>query len=88
VIENDILDNEDMAKDAFEVIPGVGPSIAADLHSLGFRDVDELKNQDPERMYEELMQKVGAPVDCCVLYVFRCAVYYASQQDHDPDKLK
>jgi len=51
VIENDILDNEDMAKDAFEVIPGVGPSIAADLHSLGFRDVDELKNQDPERMY-------------------------------------
>jgi hypothetical protein len=27
-------------------------------------------------------------IDPCVLYVFRCAVYYASHEVHDPDLLK
>jgi len=33
--------------------------------------------------------KPGAPaaVDRCALYVFRCAVYYASHAKHDPEKL-
>ena len=77
-----------MHKDELEVIPGVGPSIAADLRSLGFRNVGQLRDQDPEAMYERLMQKVGAHVDRCVLYVFRTAVYYASHKTHDPRMLK
>lgn len=77
-----------MSKDPLEIIPGVGPSLAADLHSLGFHKVASLKGQDPEEMYERLMQRVGAHVDRCVLYVFRCAVYYASHTKHDPEKLK
>jgi len=75
-------------KSELEVIPGVGPSIAADLHSLGFHRVPELKDQNPEALYERLMQRTGTHVDRCVLYVFRTAVYYASHKKHDPEKLK
>ena len=77
-----------MKKDELETIPGVGPSIAADLHSLGIHQVTDLKDRNPEAMYEQLMQQVGAHVDRCVLYVFRTTVYYASRKTHDPEKLK
>jgi hypothetical protein len=30
----------------------------------------------------------ASPVDRCVLYVFRCAVYYANNKTHDPELLK
>ena len=69
-------------------IPGVGPSIAGDLHRLGIRDVAELRGQNPESLYAELCRQVGRPVDRCVLYVFRCAVYFASEAEHDPEMLK
>ena len=39
-------------------------------------------------MYQQLMDQVGHHVDRCVLYVFRCAVYFASNDRHDPKKLK
>ncbi|WP_419785615.1 helix-hairpin-helix domain-containing protein [Pseudodesulfovibrio sp.] len=80
-----------MDKDALkrlQVIPGIGPSMAADLISLGYRSVPELKGQDPEAMYARLMEQMGCHVDRCVLYVFRCAVYFASNKRHDPEKLK
>jgi hypothetical protein len=31
---------------------------------------------------------MGQHVDRCVLYVFRCAVYFASESKHDPELLK
>lgn len=69
-------------------IPGVGPSIAADLCLLGVRDIGELRNRNPESLYDELCQQAGARVDRCVLYVFRCAVYFASEAKPDPELLK
>ena len=30
----------------------------------------------------------GFTEDRCELYVFRCAVYYAEHEEHDPEKLK
>jgi len=69
-------------------IPGVGPRLAEDLLSLGFTSVPELADQDPEAMYQTFMENVGSHVDRCVLYVFRCAVYYASNLTHNPEKLK
>ena len=77
-----------MSKDELEIIPGVGRSLAADLRSLGVQRVEDLKNQNPEEMYERLMHQVGSHVDRCVLYVFREAVYFASHETHDPEKLK
>lgn len=69
-------------------IPGVGKSIAEDLWRMGFRGVEELKQQDPEELYQRLCVMEQAPVDRCMLYVFRCAVYYASNRVHNPELLK
>jgi hypothetical protein len=69
-------------------IPGVGKSLAADLYLLGFRQVAELKTASPEKMVDDLTRLVGCHVDRCVLYVFRCSVYFASHDTHDPELLK
>lgn len=69
-------------------IPGVGIKIAQALKSIGIHQVRDLKHRNPERLYKLLEQTIGAHVDKCVLYVFRTAVYYASHEKHDPDKLK
>lgn len=69
-------------------IPGVGPSLARDLIDLGYGRVPELRGSDPEQMYRKLCAQRGTHIDRCVLYVFRCAVYYASNSVHDPELLK
>jgi len=75
-------------KSPLQVIPGVGPSVAKDLESLGIRKVEDLKRADPQELYERLCRKTRSRQDPCVLYTFRCAVYYASRPVHDPEKLK
>ncbi len=72
----------------FRQIPGVGKSIAEDLWNLGLRSVSDLKNQDPEALYMRLCAFQGTHVDRCMLYVFRCAVYYASNDVHEAELLK
>ena len=71
-----------------QTIPGVGKSIARDLYNLGYRSVSELKHADPIMMYERLCIQAGKHLDRCLLYTFRCAVYFASTKKHDPKKLK
>lgn len=78
----------EQAAAALQAIPGVGPSLSHDLIRLGFFSVDSLQGQDPEAMYQRLMELEGMHVDRCVLYVFRCAVYFASETTHDPELLK
>ena len=70
------------------MIPGVGPSIEADLRELGYANVSSLRGQDPEGMYQRLISARGTHIDRCVLYVFRCAVYYADHEKHDEELLK
>jgi len=69
-------------------IPGVGRKIAEDLCNLGFRTVQDLQNQDPEELYLNLCAQKGVHVDRCALYVFRCAVYFASGEKHNSELLK
>jgi hypothetical protein len=69
-------------------IPSVGPAIARDLLALGFRSVASLKGADPQRMYDRLSALTRSHQDPCVLYTFRCVVYYASRTRHDPELLK
>jgi nucleotidyltransferase/DNA polymerase involved in DNA repair len=69
-------------------IPGIGPRIAKLLNDIGIRKVGDLTNRDPERLYGTLEKAKGKHIDRCVLYTFRCAVYYASNNRHDPSKLK
>ncbi|HEX9936505.1 MAG TPA: helix-hairpin-helix domain-containing protein [Longimicrobium sp.] len=68
-------------------IPGVGKSIAIDLWELGIRRVADLQNRDPQALYDRLCEMRGMHIDRCMLYVLRCAVYYASTFPHEPDKL-
>lgn len=68
-------------------IPGVGPSIADDLWRLGVRRVEDLRGREPEALYGRFCAMVGGTVDRCLLYVFRCAVYFAETADPDPDRL-
>ena len=68
--------------------PGVGPSIARDLRDLGFDRLQDLHGADPQTMYDKLRVMRGGYMDRCVLYVFRCAVYFASNSNHDPELLK
>ena len=72
----------------FMTIPGVGKSIAQDLWDLGYRAVAELPGQDPEAMYQRSCALAGVQVDRCLLYVYRCAVYFASHDVYDPALLK
>lgn len=72
----------------FEEIPGVGKQMSKDFYDLGYRKVADLRNESPEQMYEKLMELRGCHIDRCVLYVFRCAVYYASHSQHDNQLLK
>jgi hypothetical protein len=69
-------------------VPGVGPSIAEDLRELGIRGVRDLKRKSPERLYERLCEARNTRIDPCVLYAFRCAVYYATAKRPRPDLLK
>jgi len=69
-------------------IPGIGAAIAKDLYLLGIRQVSDLKDRSPEALFKDLCQLSKVEVDPCVLYTFRCAVYYASTTSHDPELLK
>lgn len=76
------------ANDELQQIPGVGKKIAQDLRELGIQTVQDLHGQNPEALYQQLCRHQGVQVDRCMLYVFRCAVYYASTQNPEPDLLK
>jgi hypothetical protein len=76
------------SKDLLQDIPGIGPNLARHLRKIGFNDPSELRNQDAERMYARLCEHEGRSMDRCVLYAFRCAVYYASNEEQDPELLK
>jgi len=69
-------------------IPGVGQKIAEDLYNLGVRSVSDLKDENAETLYKKLNRIQGQDIDRCMLYVLRCAVYYASNEKHDPELLK
>lgn len=76
-----------MIKDELTEIPGIGPSLARDLHLLGYNKVTELIGAKPQAMYEKLEKITGGHQDRCVLYTFRCAVFYA-EGGREPEKLK
>ncbi|OPX87963.1 MAG: Pathogenicity locus [Pelotomaculum sp. PtaB.Bin013] len=70
------------------MIPGVGKTVAQNLYDLGFHSIEDLKDRDPDELYLQHCVQKGMKVDRCMLYVFRCAVYYASNERHNPELLK
>lgn len=71
-------------------IPGVGKSIANDLWNIGIRSIPDLKRRKPDELYDLSNRFAGVVQDRCLLYTFRCAVYYANTapSKRDPEKLK
>ena len=71
-------------------IPGVGKSIAQDLRNIGIHRIEDLKGMDPQRLYELSNAHAGRVQDRCLLYVFRCAVYFAETpaKEQSAEKLK
>lgn len=72
------------------IIPGVGKSIANDLWNIGIRSVADLKGQSAEELYDLSNKYTGIVQDRCLLYVFRCAVYFANtpETSYSTEKLK
>lgn len=75
-------------KTNLQAIPGVGEKLAAHLEALGYHSVEALAGQNPEELYLRDRIRCGGSLDRCVLYVYRCAVYYAETANPDPEKLK
>jgi len=76
-----------LALQELQNIPGVGKSIANDLWNIGITHISDLTDKDPEKLYAQSNRQVGVIQDRCLLYVFRCAVYFASNTKHDKAKL-
>ena len=69
-------------------IPGVGNSIAHDFLNIGVNSVSDLKGKDPVELYHQSNRFARVIQDRCLLYVFRCAVYFAENNEHENEKLK
>jgi hypothetical protein len=65
----------------------VGESIASDLVALGYHVPADLRGEDAEAMYARSCEIAGVTIDRCLLYTFRCAVYYATAARHEPELL-
>ncbi len=72
----------------FQTIPGVGKACSKDFWNIGLRTIGDLKAQNPAILYDRLNKITGLTHDICMLYTFRCAVYFATEKDHDDEKLK
>ncbi|XDD50670.1 helix-hairpin-helix domain-containing protein [Leptospira sp. WS92.C1] len=81
------LEQSDILRE-FQTLPGVGKSIAMDYWNLGFRSLDEIKKEDPEKLYLRICEYQGGHVDRCMLYVFRCVSYALNTKKPDSEKLK
>jgi hypothetical protein len=72
----------------FQQIPGVGKAVAQDLWNIGLRSLADVRANTPDDLYQRICDYQGIRVDRCMLYTMRCAVYYVSADQHDPDLLK
>jgi len=71
----------------FQTLPSVGKAVSLDLWNMGIRSINELKGRNPMELYEQLNYISGLKQDICVLYTFRCMVYYVTEKEHDKEKL-
>ena len=71
----------------FMTIPGVGKACSLDFWNIGLRSITDLERQNPAILYDKLNTLTGVKHDICMLYTFRCATYYATEKDHEKEKL-
>ena len=69
-------------------IPSVGKSIANKLYDIGIKKISDLKNKDPEEIYFKCCAHDNKQHCRCLLYTYKCAIYFASTKNPDPEKLR
>lgn len=69
-------------------IPGVGKTVEQDLLRLGYDTIASLRGANPEEIYQRDCLERGTQIDRCMLYVYRCAVYFAETEHPEPEKCK
>ena len=69
-----IIEKQKVIKD-LKQIPGVGVSLATNIWNIGIKSIKDLKDKNPQKLYEKSNDFAEVVQDRCVLYVFRCAVY-------------
>ena len=84
-----MLTKEQTIKDLRQ-IPGVGVSLATDLWNIGITKIEDLKGKDAYNLFDLSNDFAGQIQDRCVLYVFKCAIYYSEtpKEEHKKEKLK
>jgi hypothetical protein len=82
-----VVMNQKKVLKELQKIPGIGKSISLDLWNLGIREISDLKDKNPALLYEHSNKLAGVIQDKCLLYTFRCAVYFASEQNLNKEKL-
>ena len=81
-------DHKRQALKELAIVPHIGKKSAEVLWNIGVKSLSELKDHDPEELYLKVQGQPNIAVDRIMLYVLRCAVYYASNKEHDPELLK
>ncbi len=69
-------------------MPGIRKSIANDLWKIGIEKIDDLKGHDPEVLYYLSNRFAGTVQERCLLYAYRCAVYFATTPPEVREKEK
>ena len=59
---------------SLQSLQNIGPATAERLYSIGIKTPEQMKQANPEKLYERLKRKSGGQLDKCVLYQFRGAV--------------
>ncbi len=71
-----------------QCIPSIGPKVGEMLVEIGISKVADLRGRNPDELYEQVCAFRGEFMDRCVLYHFRCAVYFATNKNYKPELLK
>jgi nucleotidyltransferase/DNA polymerase involved in DNA repair len=59
-------------------IPNIGPAVARKLSRLGIKRPDDLRDRDPDALFDQLCALDGHQHDPCLLDTFVAAVSYAN----------
>ena len=86
MVDKDLVYKQKVLKQ-FQIMPGIGKACSLDLWNIGLRKIEDLKGKNPTVLYNKLNTVTGLTHDICMLYTFRCAVYYATEKQHDLEKL-
>jgi len=65
----------------FQKVPSIGEKFAEDLIFMGYYKLEDLKDKDGSKLFDEFELKKGYWLDSCIEDQFRLAVHYARNRD-------